>query len=404
MDGISEKFSLRMASTMARDADSVLTLSDYQELTGLIYDSVDHPNGFFPFIRRFIEVFDGRSACFAIYNLKAGNLLGVWSANMPQEALTFYADHVASKDVLLKAAMEINETRGLSFVASNLDIKNVEEVRSKTPIGRFMDLLGAQDTVGAVAFRDENYVNFFTMQRAREQPRFRAEDIENFNILLPHINRAVRLYTKVTNLAANAHTPERVVLEDLKKGVLICDASFRIVFKNTQADAIISRNPSITVSEDDLLVFSNQEFSTSVMLGLSSAVTASLEQRVENDVILCLPIEDQNVTITISPLLTSKADSSIARQHRGGALIGLYDWSLRPSVDPRVIRKIFGLTPSEANVAVKLVNGSSISDIASQTYRTRETIKSHLKSVFRKTNTKRQGELVALLAATGEII
>ena len=83
--------------------------SQYHDLIGLIYDAIDHPNGFFPFIDRFIQVFDGLSACFAIYDLKAGNLSGVWSANMPEEALAFYAEHVATQDLLLKSAMTVNQ-------------------------------------------------------------------------------------------------------------------------------------------------------------------------------------------------------------------------------------------------------------------------------------------------------
>lgn len=388
---------------MLENEDSFFSSSEHNELIGLIYDSVDHPKGFFPFIHKFIEVFDGLSACFAIYDLRAGRLLGVWSANMSEEALAFYAEHVASKDLLLETALRANESGSSRFVASNLDIENVEEVRSKANVGQFMALLGAHDAVGAVAFRDDNYLNFFTMQRSIDQPPFSSSDKETFDHLLPHINRAVRLYTKLANLGAEAYTPERTVLEDLKRGILICDTNFRVIYKNAYAEEIISRNTIISITDKNLLVFENNKLSAEAMIALTNAVRASVESRPGSDTILSLPNGKKNVTITFSPLIPVDDASYASRHHRGGAIINLYDWSMRRPVEPIVLEKIFGLSPAEAKVAAKLVEGASISDIAAQTFRTRDTIKSQLKAVFRKTNTNRQGELVALLSATGEI-
>jgi DNA-binding CsgD family transcriptional regulator len=56
-----------------------------------------------------------------------------------------------------------------------------------------------------------------------------------------------------------------------------------------------------------------------------------------------------------------------------------------------------GLSNSEARIAVALINGASLVQAADHVGVSHETARSHLKSIFAKTGTNRQGELVVLL-------
>ena len=63
-----------------------------------------------------------------------------------------------------------------------------------------------------------------------------------------------------------------------------------------------------------------------------------------------------------------------------------------------LIEALFDLTPSEAQVAARLVEGKSVSEIARAQKVTQNAVRMQLKSVFAKTGVKRQAELVSLLA------
>ena len=65
--------------------------------------------------------------------------------------------------------------------------------------------------------------------------------------------------------------------------------------------------------------------------------------------------------------------------------------------DPHLLRSTFGLTATEAEVALALVGGASASAIARTRAVSLETIRSHLKTIFAKTGTRRQAHLVALI-------
>src|SRR5512140_2499359 len=56
----------------------------------------------------------------------------------------------------------------------------------------------------------------------------------------------------------------------------------------------------------------------------------------------------------------------------------------------------FGLTPAEARIAVYIFEGGSVSGYAEQAGRSELTVRTHLKSVFRKTGISRQAELATL--------
>jgi DNA-binding CsgD family transcriptional regulator len=59
--------------------------------------------------------------------------------------------------------------------------------------------------------------------------------------------------------------------------------------------------------------------------------------------------------------------------------------------------ELFGLTPAEARVAKALATGTTLEDYAAAENLKLPTVKTQLREVFAKTNTRRQAALVGLL-------
>jgi DNA-binding CsgD family transcriptional regulator len=72
------------------------------------------------------------------------------------------------------------------------------------------------------------------------------------------------------------------------------------------------------------------------------------------------------------------------------------DRSVVPSAE--VIEGLFDLSPAEARVARAIGEGVSVSAFASRQKLSRETVRTHLRSIFAKTGVARQAELAALIA------
>lgn len=398
--GYSVSFFVEVSKTMVSPPTptNAFFSPDYHDLIGLIYEAVNNSEGFFPFLQRFVEVFEGHSASLMVYDTNAEMAIGHWTINIPEHALAFYAEHIAHQDALINSARAMRAQGKLRFVASNLDLgENAQTIREQTRAGEWLASFGADEAAGAIAFQSRDYLNFFGMQRSTDQPPFTREELAVFDLFLPHITRAVALYTEMNSLTL-AHNPERLALNSIQRGILICDASFRIVYRNDTAARLIAANADLNLSGDGLLSFRDKAFSKHFMNSVSSAVHASVGRSDAPDVVLSYRSSRQNLTVTISPL--AAANDQSLEEHRGGAILSIYDWSSRPSVSLQTLEQHFGLTEAEARISSLLAQGESIGGIAQTIHRSRETVKSHLKSVFRKTNTARQGELVALLSAS----
>lgn len=81
------------------------------------------------------------------------------------------------------------------------------------------------------------------------------------------------------------------------------------------------------------------------------------------------------------------------------ALLAIADLDQRPRPPADTLREAFKLTPAEVRIAQLIASGESLDDAAEILGIQRETARVQLKAVFSKTDTHRQGELVALMAS-----
>ncbi|RDI57920.1 helix-turn-helix transcriptional regulator [Microvirga subterranea] len=75
----------------------------------------------------------------------------------------------------------------------------------------------------------------------------------------------------------------------------------------------------------------------------------------------------------------------------------LVDPDVCPEPSPALLQQIFGLTKREAHVALKLMCGDTLQEMAEQTGVSVGTVRTQAKAVFAKTGTNRQAELVGIL-------
>lgn len=80
-------------------------------------------------------------------------------------------------------------------------------------------------------------------------------------------------------------------------------------------------------------------------------------------------------------------------------IVLLTDLDRQPLPSAALLKRAFGLTPAEAGIALELTSGLSLTEAAEKCGMGRETAKTHLNSIFFKTDTNRQSALVGLVRA-----
>lgn len=97
-----------------------------------------------------------------------------------------------------------------------------------------------------------------------------------------------------------------------------------------------------------------------------------------------------------APFVLNQAADAIP--HDSTSLVMLVDLDAHLRPNPFMLQRMFGLTTAETRLALLLANGDLPVDVARKLHLSRSTVRSQLSALFAKTNTKRQAELVTLLA------
>lgn len=99
------------------------------------------------------------------------------------------------------------------------------------------------------------------------------------------------------------------------------------------------------------------------------------------------------LTVLVAPLRPAREGFGAALP---AAIVFLRDPE-RPTPMSLILQGLFGLTPAEAAIAALLAGGRAVEDIAARQRIAANTVRVHLKSIFTKTDTTRQAQLVALI-------
>ena len=97
----------------------------------------------------------------------------------------------------------------------------------------------------------------------------------------------------------------------------------------------------------------------------------------------------EGFTALINQVVNAWSDQTIA--------LILLDLDAHPEPSPRTLQRLFGFTAAETHLALELARGKNVIDIARLRRLSRTTVRSQLASLFVKTQTRRQADLIALL-------
>ena len=215
---------------------------------------------------------------------------------------------------------------------------------------------------------------------------------EGYDLLLrlaPHLMRALRTGVQFRNLEARSEMFASA-LSHLSAAVFVLDEQKRVGFANGAAEELMTwptivgtdRNRKLSATDrasNEALqaalrgVISGELAGADVRLQTQTGVPASATVlAVPASQASILPAEGQPACMVMIRDLEGDDHKAIARQ------AGL----------------LFGLTPAEERLLTVLLNGAGLKNVAAQLGVGRETARTHLKSIFHKTGTHSQGELI----------
>lgn len=228
--------------------------------------------------------------------------------------------------------------------------------------------------------------------RASERGAFADEEIKRTQRLMPHLRRACRLWMRTRDLHESLAI-DRQAAHSTGLAVFGLDANGKIVFANGHAEALLGDDDSLVVKGGRLRATAPAD---------ASRLRRAIVQAVESKLASSLPVSGvrsgpQACFVSVASLpqegllapALGRARALVTARRRGQA----------GTLSSQQLSQIFGLTPAECGAALALLDGKSPEEYARGARLSMSTVRTQLRAVYAKTNTRGQAEVVGLLKA-----
>jgi DNA-binding CsgD family transcriptional regulator len=231
--------------------------------------------------------------------------------------------------------------------------------------------------------------------RSKGQGPFGAAEERLLRALMPHLQRAVQLHRRL----AAAELTSRSLAESMDRlpyGVILLDERGQVLLANWFARGRLAACDGLT-EERGTLGASMRSESSALRRLVADALDVAAGRRPAGGVLrLSRPSGARPLSLLVAPF--KRAAAGPFGDPQPAAVVFVSDPDARIDAPADMLARLHGLSPAEANVAAEVLEGGSLSDVAERLGITRNTANTHLKRVFEKTGTRRQSDLVRLLA------
>ncbi|MCW8995585.1 MAG: helix-turn-helix transcriptional regulator, partial [Psychromonas sp.] len=346
------------------------------------YGSLVQPHGFMDFITELSDCLNLFSGAIAMFNKEINAADIVWVKGLDVQKTLEYSERYGLRDGL---AQRLNKALPGELIV--LGEQELEQARLVDPeCVQAVNELGVYYAAGVVLAYDACWTSRLYFQRNQEQGEFSLEECQLMKKILPHIQHAVQLYhIKLNNdkqRLLSEHLFDQILLP-----VILLDEVGKVSHCNQQAKLFISRHQHLNIVGNRLQW---------VNIRNTRQIKQAAEQCLSEQGTCILPLEAVDCTaivLTFVPLVNSKTSN------KSGLAVFIYRQEQLP-VNQKILSELYNLSSKEAQVCCELIAGRSPADIAETVHLSYETVRTYIKRVMKKAETKRQSELVAKILAS----
>jgi DNA-binding CsgD family transcriptional regulator len=396
-----------MASSLAACAGE----APAESLVETIYATIGDDGRWQAVLRRLCEDFSSRCAALARYDFSSntGEILHQAPANAPLTAVYAYRGAVNPWFLSRQHYAQGRVITGLDIIGRDEFLRTDFYREVLRPNGLFHRLCG-------VLSRASDQMLYVVLHRRKEQEEFGEAERQRLAALLPHLAQAVAV-------SGRLHAAERwarllsCVVDTVSPRLFIIDAAGRIAYSNVAAsDALEHRAgngaqssarkpygmapaPGITLMERLGIAEMRDQAALVALLRMAMAAPGDEQTGTHDDSTHQLRVHSSRERAW---MLLSLRKLRMPDETPGASVSPLFAVTVsNPQEDEaealHSFARHFSLSPAQSRVSALILKGHSPLSVASALHLSANTVRSHLKQIFLKTNTHRQAELITLL-------
>lgn len=228
--------------------------------------------------------------------------------------------------------------------------------------------------------------------RSINSPRFARADAAKLEALLPHVRRSLAIALDAPPTPGEA----RSIYDAIGAPVLLFGADARVVYANKSAEELLAKDTNLSL-QDGRLVLADDDSQVEFERTLGRVIGDDWTRRLRMGAEMVVRRHDAPPLVLVLTVLG--AENPIAQWAAPvRCVLFVLENTLRPdaSLHDR-LRRVYGLTGAEADVAVALAAGATLKEIAEKRGSQLQTVRVQLKATLAKTGVRRQPELAALV-------
>jgi DNA-binding CsgD family transcriptional regulator len=254
---------------------------------------------------------------------------------------------------------------------------------------RHHDYLGG---LSAVVAADESVFSVVSLCRRKERG-FGTAEMKFMRLLLPHFRRALQVHRRFAE-AIGLEVSFAEMLNQLRTGAILIRPADLVWFVNDSARDTLNEQDGLTIDHGVLRAARAEDHAS--LRALVRGITTGTAADPSSGGVLQVrrPSGRRPLQLTVSRLPSRAGTLGIPA---ACAVVFVIDPERVREADPELLRRLYGLTRMEAEIARLLLQDKNVREIADRLGIRQNSVRFHLKHLFVKTETRRQSELVSLL-------
>jgi DNA-binding CsgD family transcriptional regulator len=382
-------------------------------LLGRLYEAAAAPQLWQSFLIDLSETANADKAYFHMFDAQHRCDLSI-QHGFADSAIADYTEYYVGRDLILDRFVQAKQQHG-DWIGGSESVISKQDLRNSEVFNDFIQPNGAAYHCAAALDDPLFGVAGLSMMRGEAAGPFSEEIIALLAILSPHVKSAVRIHQALSQVRTENALLQRSV-DAVTLAMIAVDHEGRILNSTAAATQILNARDGLEISGQYLRAAVHAEQSKLSALLTGAVATGSghgnfqaarpsgaTAPQVRFSALWTPPsggamlISRRAPKRSLQLMVTPFHSSEVFAEESPAALIFLSDPDATPASRASVLRALYGLSPTECRLTDLIAAGHEVATAADHLRLKAETVRFHLKSIFRKTATHRQSDLVRLV-------
>lgn len=243
--------------------------------------------------------------------------------------------------------------------------------------------------IAGVLCRDVDYDSLLVINRGETDSPYNSREENFFRMITPHFSRAMHIF-KELRLYKNYANISKSILDQQDKAILVCDANGKVALHNDYAKQKLILPSTIFLTNNHINI-SISAYQKRLQYFIEQCANLAYKDIGVQETLIIENEESGSILITVSPLLNKNTFIDI------DIPCCLITINYQHQVNWGNVKREFELTPKEMQLLKAIYAKKKLNDLTTVFNVTYNTLRTHLQSIFKKTQVNSQTELFVKL-------